>query len=171
MDEWMGAVDVIITKAGPGTIAEATIRGLPIMLSAYLPGQEEGNIPYVVEGGYGSFSKNPKVIAETVREWLLDDAKLAGMAAAAKLAARPQATTAIARDIGKMIYAPYSPPQFEEVKRVQESLKQMAPAVPLDTEIDDSPEDSDSESDETDSDGNVQQGEQTKTEPAASSNS
>lgn len=40
MDEWMGAVDCIVTKAGPGTIAEAMIRGLPIMLSAFLPGQE-----------------------------------------------------------------------------------------------------------------------------------
>lgn len=40
MEEWMGAVDCIVTKAGPGTIAEATIRGLPIMLSAFLPGQE-----------------------------------------------------------------------------------------------------------------------------------
>ena len=26
MDEWMGAVDALVTKAGPGTIAEATIR-------------------------------------------------------------------------------------------------------------------------------------------------
>lgn len=50
MDEWMGAVDALVTKAGPGTIAEATIRGLPVMLSGYLPGQEEGNVPYVVNG-------------------------------------------------------------------------------------------------------------------------
>ena len=50
MDEWMGAVDALVTKAGPGTIAEATIRGLPVMLSGHLPGQEEGNVPYVVNG-------------------------------------------------------------------------------------------------------------------------
>jgi UDP-N-acetylglucosamine:LPS N-acetylglucosamine transferase len=90
-------------QAGPGTIAEATIRGLPIMLSAYLPGQEEGNIPYVVEGGYGAFSKDPEVIANTVTAWLLDDAKLAELSANAYRAARPHATTAIARDIGKMV--------------------------------------------------------------------
>lgn len=53
MDEWMGAVDTLVTKAGPGTIAEATIRGLPVMLSGYLPGQEEGNVPYVVNGESG----------------------------------------------------------------------------------------------------------------------
>lgn len=37
--QWMGAVDVIITKAGPGTIAEALISGLPILLNGNVPCQ------------------------------------------------------------------------------------------------------------------------------------
>ena len=36
MDEWMKAADALVTKAGPGTIAEASICGLPCMLFAYL---------------------------------------------------------------------------------------------------------------------------------------
>ena len=36
MDEWMRASDAIVTKAGPGTIAEASICGLPCMLSSFL---------------------------------------------------------------------------------------------------------------------------------------
>ena len=36
MDEWMRASDILVTKAGPGTIAEASICGLPCMLFAYL---------------------------------------------------------------------------------------------------------------------------------------
>lgn len=36
MDEWMKASDALVTKAGPGTIAEASICGLPCMLFAYL---------------------------------------------------------------------------------------------------------------------------------------
>jgi 1,2-diacylglycerol 3-beta-galactosyltransferase len=36
MDEWMKASDCLVTKAGPGTIAEASICGLPCMLFAYL---------------------------------------------------------------------------------------------------------------------------------------
>jgi 1,2-diacylglycerol 3-beta-galactosyltransferase len=36
MDEWMRSSDVIVTKAGPGTIAEASICGLPCMLSSFL---------------------------------------------------------------------------------------------------------------------------------------
>ncbi|GFZ08278.1 monogalactosyl diacylglycerol synthase 1 [Actinidia rufa] len=41
MEECMGACDCIITKAGPGTIAEAMIRGLPIILNDYIAGQVE----------------------------------------------------------------------------------------------------------------------------------
>jgi hypothetical protein len=40
--EWMGAVDAIITKAGPGTIAEALISGLPILLNGNIPCQVRG---------------------------------------------------------------------------------------------------------------------------------
>lgn len=39
IDEFMSASDCLITKAGPGTIAESMIRGLPLILSSYLPGQ------------------------------------------------------------------------------------------------------------------------------------
>ncbi|KAI3801799.1 hypothetical protein L1987_29915 [Smallanthus sonchifolius] len=39
MQKWMGACDCIITKAGPGTITEALIRGLPLILNDYIPGQ------------------------------------------------------------------------------------------------------------------------------------
>jgi len=35
----MAAVDTIITKAGPGTIAEALISGLPILLNGNVPCQ------------------------------------------------------------------------------------------------------------------------------------
>ncbi|KAL8209987.1 hypothetical protein R6Q57_006719 [Mikania cordata] len=69
MEECMGACDCIITKAGPGTIAEAMIRGLPIILNDYIAGQEVGNVPYVVENGCGKFSKSPKEIANIVGQW------------------------------------------------------------------------------------------------------
>lgn len=39
IDEYMGAADLLVTKAGPGTIAEAMARGLPLVLSTFLPGQ------------------------------------------------------------------------------------------------------------------------------------
>jgi len=51
MDEWMVASDVLLSKAGPGSIAEAASVGLPIMLTSFLPGQEAGNVDVVVDGG------------------------------------------------------------------------------------------------------------------------
>lgn len=70
MYDWMAACDCIITKAGPGTIAEALARGLPILLSGYLLGQEEGNVAYVLEHGVGAYSDSPKRIAALVARWL-----------------------------------------------------------------------------------------------------
>lgn len=43
VDELMTASDLLVTKAGPGTIAEAMTRGLPLILSSYLPGQVRTN--------------------------------------------------------------------------------------------------------------------------------
>ena len=51
MEEWMAACDIVITKAGPGTIAESLIMGLPILLNGFVPCQEAGNVPYVVNNG------------------------------------------------------------------------------------------------------------------------
>ena len=99
MSDYMEVADVIITKAGPGTIAEASIRGLPTMLSTFLPGQEAGNVPYVVENGFGEYSKDPKVIARTVSGWIQDPKKLESMSKAAHAASAPQATQEIAMDV------------------------------------------------------------------------
>ncbi|KAL3566975.1 hypothetical protein D5086_032390 [Populus alba] len=49
MEKWMGACDCIITKAGPGTIAEALIRGLPIILNDYIPGQGCGYLAEILQ--------------------------------------------------------------------------------------------------------------------------
>jgi 1,2-diacylglycerol 3-beta-galactosyltransferase len=53
MPEMMHASDVIVTKAGPGTICEALACNLPIILSGYVPGQEEGNVTYVEQNNVG----------------------------------------------------------------------------------------------------------------------
>jgi len=69
MWDWMAACDCIVTKAGPGTIAEALTRGLPILLSGYVPGQEEGNVDYVLENRVGAFIEKPAGISDTVAGW------------------------------------------------------------------------------------------------------
>jgi len=103
MSDYMSTADTIVTKAGPGTIAEACCCGLPIMLSGHLPGQESGNVDFVVDGGFGSYSSDPKVIASTVTGWLEDDAKLKDMSERSLRASRPDATQKIADDIVALV--------------------------------------------------------------------
>lgn len=104
MDEYMRASDAIVTKAGPGTIAEASICGLPCMLSSYLPGQEEGNVPFVEESGFGKYCGDPKGIADTVSTWLASPDMLKEMKQNALKAARPSATVDIARDLADILF-------------------------------------------------------------------
>jgi len=103
MSEYMEAADCLVTKAGPGTIAEAAIRGLPTVLSSHLPGQEAGNVPFVIGKGFGEFSKEPKVIAQTVASWIQDDALLAKKSAAALDAGKPEATKLIAKELVELL--------------------------------------------------------------------
>lgn len=102
IDEYMAASDVIVTKAGPGTIAEACTRALPVMLSSFLPGQERGNVTFVVKGGFGEFSTKPEVIAQTVAAWLKDPSELERRSKLSLSYGRPNATLQIARVIGSM---------------------------------------------------------------------
>ncbi|ALK08742.1 MGDG synthase family glycosyltransferase [Blastochloris viridis] len=96
MAELMHASDLLVTKAGPGTIAEATICGLPILFSGFIPGQEEGNVDYVVDHGGGLFVKDPAVIARTVVALFgAERARLAAMAAKSRALGHPRATEEI----------------------------------------------------------------------------
>ena len=97
--------DILITKAGPGTIAEAAICGLPCILSSYLPGQEEGNVPYVEENGFGCYEGSPEGLASRVEEWFASTDMLERMRDDALTAARPDATLDIARDLADMVLA------------------------------------------------------------------
>ncbi len=104
MPEVMGACDLIITKAGPGTIAEALIMGLPIIISGFIPGQEEGNVRWVTEQGVGVIAQRPAAIASTVKGWLEDDkGSLSQMATRARALGRPHAALDIARAIHELI--------------------------------------------------------------------
>lgn len=69
------------------------------------PGQEEGNVPYVEENGFGKYSSNPSVIAETVFSWLSSPEKMKSMKQAAKNASRPSATLDIAQDLAQIAFA------------------------------------------------------------------
>ncbi len=70
MPELMAAADVLVTKAGPGTISEACMAGLPMILSDAIPGQEEGNVSYVTSHQAGVYAPGPSRVAKAINEWL-----------------------------------------------------------------------------------------------------
>jgi len=99
MEDWMVAADVLVSKAGPGTIAEACACGLPVLLYDFFPGQEEGNIEFVSKTGFGGFESNVYHVPVTVDSWLRDSDKMRGMRAAALAAARPWSAINTASEI------------------------------------------------------------------------
>lgn len=104
MHEWMTACDCIVTKAGPGTIAEAMSAGMPIILNGFIPGQEEGNVPYVLDHHLGVYHTTPAAITTTVRRWFCDEPdEFEQIRATVRAFARPQATMEIVRSIGELL--------------------------------------------------------------------
>jgi hypothetical protein len=76
--KWMRAADFLIGKPGPGSIAEAMVRKLPVLIecnSWTLP-QERYNAEWVLEKRVGIVLKSFKEVAEGVRQ-MLEPATLA----------------------------------------------------------------------------------------------
>ncbi|KAL7581231.1 hypothetical protein ACA910_006009 [Epithemia clementina (nom. ined.)] len=114
MAEYMVAAHVLVSKAGPGTIAEAAALGLPILLTSFLPGQEAGNVDFVLDHGFGDFVEDPMEIGQTIADWLRDNGSsssssnnssttslLETMSRKAMAAGRPNAAGEIVLDIGQ----------------------------------------------------------------------
>jgi len=103
MASLMSSSNVIVTKAGPGTIAEAMACSLPIVLNDFIPGQEAGNVSFVVDSGAGTFVRDPAEVASTIGQWFSDPSLLRGFAQGAASGAKPEATYDIARDIADIV--------------------------------------------------------------------
>lgn len=53
LNQYMDASDLILTKAGGITVAEAVSKGLPMAINDIIPGQEEDNVNYLVKNKAG----------------------------------------------------------------------------------------------------------------------
>jgi len=102
MADYMVAADILVSKAGPGTIAEAAAVGLPVMLTSFLPGQEAGNVEIVLDGKFGDFQSHPTKIADGVACWLKDSDLWKEMSRAASEVGKPNAASDIVLDIGRI---------------------------------------------------------------------
>jgi 1,2-diacylglycerol 3-beta-galactosyltransferase len=103
MAEWMRAADLVVTKAGPATITEALCSGLPMLLTWYIPGQERGNLEWVVDIGAGRYVPGARELVDALAELSLPGSPgLAAMRSAVAEVARPDATRRIAALIADM---------------------------------------------------------------------
>lgn len=97
--ELMGASDIVITKAGTGTLCEALAAGLPVILYDAVPGQEDGNREYLASHDAAVWRPTSEGVLRQVADWLADDGALARASAASTRLARPGAAMDIARAI------------------------------------------------------------------------
>jgi 1,2-diacylglycerol 3-beta-galactosyltransferase len=103
LPDFMRAADVLVTKAGPGTIAESLAAHLPLILYARLPGQEDGNVSFVRQTNTGVWAPTPQRVVATLRRWYEYPEERQKVVEACARAARPEASNEIARIIGKQL--------------------------------------------------------------------
>jgi 1,2-diacylglycerol 3-beta-galactosyltransferase len=97
MADWLRCADIVVGKAGPGTIAEATCSGAPLVLTSFVPGQERGNAEFVTGAGAGVYAPRARQLAAEIRRLRRDPDALAAMRDASVRVGRPRAATDIAR--------------------------------------------------------------------------
>ncbi len=95
----MVASDVLLTKTGGVTLAEAFCCDLPVLAFDPLPGQEEGNARYIVACGAAELATRPAHLASLTAELRWSPARRAVLAENGHKLAAPGAATAAARSI------------------------------------------------------------------------
>lgn len=101
MADWMWASDVLVTKAGPTTITEAVHCHLPMVIIDATPGQEEGNVSFVLSNGLGVMATEPQEVVASVGKLLANPAGVDEITSAMERVKRPDA----AREVAELILA------------------------------------------------------------------
>jgi 1,2-diacylglycerol 3-beta-galactosyltransferase len=105
MSDWLRCCDLVVTKAGPGTIAEATCCGTPLLLTTHIPGQEKGNSEIVTGAGAGLRVPDVRRLVAEIGRLRRDQEAIEAMSAASARLGRPDAAGHTARLIADLIPA------------------------------------------------------------------
>ncbi|MFA5143778.1 MAG: glycosyltransferase [Candidatus Omnitrophota bacterium] len=104
IDELMCVSDMIITKPGGITTAEALARGLPMLIINPLPGQEAMNTRFLLNEGVAVKGESPEDAGVLLLELLENRHKLTAMSDKARSLARPESAVDIAKLILESIH-------------------------------------------------------------------
>jgi processive 1,2-diacylglycerol beta-glucosyltransferase len=97
----MACCDLAITKPGGLTTSECLAVGLPMIVNAPIPGQEERNADYLLEQGAAWKAIDAVALSWRITQLQAQPARLAAMAANARAIGRPHA----ARDVVDTVLA------------------------------------------------------------------
>jgi processive 1,2-diacylglycerol beta-glucosyltransferase len=101
VERLMACCDLAITKPGGLTTSECLAVGLPMIVNAPIPGQEERNADYLLEQGAAWKAIDAVALAWRIRELQDHPERLSAMAASARAIGRPHA----ARDVVDTVLA------------------------------------------------------------------
>ncbi len=97
--EMMEAVDLVVSKPGGLTCAEALARGRPLLIVNPIPGHEQRNAEYLLEHGAGVRLSDVFDAAYKIRTLFEDPARISCMKACAQELGRPHAARNIAHTV------------------------------------------------------------------------
>ncbi|MBI4012622.1 MAG: hypothetical protein HY359_09960 [Candidatus Rokubacteria bacterium] len=99
MHRVMGAVDLVVTKAGASTCAEALALERPLVFYRSLPGQERANEACVQAAGAGLRAPDRAALEVVLGALLAEPRCRAAMAEAARRVRRPEAARTVAKEL------------------------------------------------------------------------
>jgi hypothetical protein len=102
MADLLRCCDLVVTKAGPGTIAEAACCGTPMLLTSHVPGQEHGNTELVALAAAGRGLPGVRELVTEIARLRDDPAAVDAMRAASARMSRPGAAADIAAQIANL---------------------------------------------------------------------
>lgn len=97
ISELMGISDIIITKPGGITTAEALAKKIPMIIVKPIPGQEASNAAYLTKKGAAVKIDEPKDINSIIEGLLKEPVRLNSLRASADRISKPNASLDIAR--------------------------------------------------------------------------
>ncbi|MFA6320704.1 MAG: glycosyltransferase [Candidatus Omnitrophota bacterium] len=99
IDELMQVADIILTKPGGITTAEALAKGLPMLIVNPLPGQEAMNTKFLLKEGVAVKAESPEDVSVLLKELLDNKSKLQAMSDTARSLSRPDSSVMIAKSV------------------------------------------------------------------------
>nr|QGT51146.1 UDP-glucuronosyltransferase [uncultured Firmicutes bacterium] len=100
VDLFMDAADCIITKPGGLTTSEALAKGLPIIMTNPIPGQEDRNVEFLLNNGAAFRISSTYTIDEVIYQLFTNQMRRRLLRATVKALGKPNST----RDFAKLLF-------------------------------------------------------------------